>query len=158
MKLPKSKFFLLFLTLVVLAIFGFLGYLSLKSGKLSLLEKLQVTKSLPKIENPEIEQKKFLLSPKDPKEKQKTTLYGKIVKVEDKILTLENQGKVKVEIAESARFYRITPGIGMEQIPKENFEHGKTTLAGNLSSSDIADYQAEIFTLTDKPTLLWREE
>lgn len=109
----------------------------------------------PQSKNAEVEQKNHLLSPKDPNEENKTTVFGRITKVEENILTLENKGKIKVEIAETARFYRLIPQKGLESTSKEEFKPDETALAGNLSSSDIADYKAEIFTLSEQPTLVW---
>lgn len=154
MKLPKKQFFIycLLFILGLLIAFNFFGYRYLQSQKEKLRSSSQKTIAS------DIKQDDYLISPENPEEEYKITLYGKIVKVEENIITLENENSVRVEIAENARFYRADPEKGLEQVSKEDFKPGETTLAGSLSSSNVANYKAEIFSLTDMPTLLWREE
>jgi len=118
--------------------------------------KIPSNSPLPVNENPRIEQKDYLLLPKDPKEKYKTTIFGKITKLEGRKLTLENQKEVNIEIAENSRFYRLAPQKGLERVSEKELKPGEAVLAGNLSSSGMADYKADIFVLTDKPTLIWK--
>lgn len=89
----------------------------------------------------------------------KRTLYGKIAKVEGNILSFENEDEVTVEIASNARFYQIKKKEEIKRLEREEIiQLGKIILAGELGSSDVANYKAEIFVLNlnGKPTLLWK--
>ena len=88
----------------------------------------------------------------------KKTLYGKIAKIEDNILTFDGEEKVTVEIADNARFYQAAKD-DLKRLKKEEIvKSGKIILAGELSSSNVASYKAEIFVLNlnEEPTLLWK--
>ena len=147
---------------ILFVLAGFIVIISVTIGAVFIYDSIHKTSptstALNPNENPEIEQKDFLLSSKVPNEEHKKTLYGKIIKIEGNFLILENKSRAKVEIAENARFYRLVPKNGLEPITKEDFKPNETVLAGGLSFSEAADYKSEIFSLTNLPTLLWREE
>lgn len=152
--LPRStRLYLLLISVILVASLSV--YLFLFRGG---FHRSQVGSKLVKNTNPQIEQRDYLLTPIDPKEEHKTTLYGEITRISGDILTVSNEKAVSVEISKEARFYRVVLNRGLESAARSDLLVGEVLLIGELGSSQMADYSGGIFVLGGTPTLVWHTD